>query len=109
MLLRGAQALLTAFLSSFCAFLCFSWLFSAWHIGLVWVSPRGKSASLDDAALHDRQESVTLFQQGNVRQHVALHDQHVGQLAQLQRPKFVSPAEDLRARLCGALDRVERA
>ncbi len=60
------------------------------------------SSRLDDAALHHRQESRPILQDADVAQHVAVDDQHVGQLAGLQRAELVAAAHDLGAGLRGA-------
>jgi hypothetical protein len=63
-----------------------------------------EAASLYYAALDDGEETRTVFQKANVRRYVAVHDQHVRELARLKCAQLFPPSHDLRPRLGGALD-----
>src|SRR5262245_9908045 len=66
-----------------------------------------KPPGLHQSALHHRYEAAPVFEDRNIRQYVAIHDQHVGQLARLQGANLVTAAEDFGTRLRGAFDRFE--
>src|SRR5262249_54453714 len=76
--------------------------------GLLLLRP-GELPGLDDAALHHGEEARAVLQDGDVRQHVAVHHQHVGQLARLERAQLVAAAQDLGTRFGGAGEDVQRA
>ena len=65
-------------------------------------------AGFDDAALHDGDETLAVFQKRNVPDDVAVDDQHVGQFAGLERAEFVAAPHDFGAGFRRALDRFQR-
>ena len=53
-------------------------------------------AGLDDAALQHGKQPVLVLQQGNICDHIAIHDEDVGDLSDLQGANLVSNSHDLR-------------
>jgi len=67
-----------------------------------------KEPALTTPPWKTRQEFRALRQEFDVREHVSVHDQNVGEFAFLQRTELVPASHDLRAGLRGTSDHFER-
>ena len=70
---------------------------------------RSELARFDDAALHHGQDSLPIFQNRNVGDHVTVNHEHIAPFAGLERPELITTSHNLGTRLRSALDRIEGA